>query len=175
MVPVLIFEGHDRSGKTTIAEAVANYYNTEVFMTNSKECFTSPENFENISKFNLYISEFVKELAHNSPIGKPIIIYRNFLSEMVYSILFDRKTNIVANDLADTNFSSINATIVLCKNDRDEFNDESLGDSRVKGSIKLYDKLKTSIKTDILAINTKEQDVARYTREIISFIDNKYY
>jgi len=174
MQPVIIFEGHDRSGKTTIANALANYYDTEVFMTNSKECFTSKGDYNNLAKFNLKISEFVKEVSFHSPIDKPIIIYRSFMSEMVYSKLFNRKTNAIANALTDDNFYKVNATIVLCENVRERYNDVDISDELINKSIELYRQVKLNVRTDILSIKTKEHDVDRYVREIVDFVNKKY-
>lgn len=175
---VIIFEGHDRCGKTTIANAVAKRLKTEVFMTNSKECFTEKGIFDkdssNIALFNYSIALYISALKLSKKIDKPIIIYRSFLSEMVYSRLLERKTNKKYNDLTESVFATLNATIILCKNSTSfTFNDELLGDDLINKSIVLYDELKNIVDVDILEIDTSDHDIEKYVDQIISYVKAK--
>jgi thymidylate kinase len=175
MIPVIIMEGHDRAGKTTIAEELAERLGTEVFMTNSKECFTDKSIFShdssNISIFNYMLANYTRELVLNKMIKKPIIIYRSFLSEMVYSELLNRQTSSFHNRYADRAFSECNATIVYCKNNRKEnFNDDQLNDKSILKSIEIYERVKRDIETDIFEVDTSSQDVDLYLSKIIDHV-----
>lgn len=177
MLPVLIFEGHDRSGKTTIANRLAERFDTEVFTTNSKECFTDKGAFgkdsSGIALFNYHIASYCSSLIEHKVLNKPIIIYRSFLSEMVYSKLLGRKTFEVINIATDIMYSRINATVILCKNNRESFNDELLDDKLIKKSVKLYDELKFDLSCDVLEIDTSEHNVELYVDNIISYLKQK--
>lgn len=177
MIPVLIFEGHDRSGKTTIANKLAEKFDTEVFMTNSKECFTDKAAYSkdssNIAKFNFYIASLVHNIVACNSIQKPIIIYRSFLSEMVYSEIFERATDNTFNNATDMLLSSIDSIVILCKNDRDQFDDELLSDVLVKSSIEMYDKVKLNVKCDVLCLDTSSHNVDAHVDYIMSYIKNK--
>lgn len=175
---VLIFEGHDRSGKTTIANAVAKRFETEVFMTNSKECFTDKGIFakdsSNIAMFNYGIANYIYALKVGEKVDKPIIIYRSFLSEMVYSNLLGRKTSESFNKLTESVFESMDATIILCKNSTSyTYNDKFLDDDLIKKSIKLYDTYKKFTKVDVLEIDTSDHDVDNYVNQIVNYESRK--
>jgi thymidylate kinase len=176
--PVIIFEGHDRAGKSTIAEAVAKELGTEVFMTNSKEAFIDKGMFGRdsspVSSFNLMIAEFIQKLLKTGMASKPIIVYRSFLSEVVYSHLLGRITHHYENFKADKVFSDCNATIVYCYNsETKQFHDEQLDDIMIKKSIELYEHYKNVLKTDVLEIDTKDHDVERYVKQIVNYISSK--
>lgn len=178
LVPVIIFEGHDRAGKSTIADAVAQELKTEVFMTNSKEAFIDKGMFGRdsspISSFNLMLAEYIHKLLKTGTASKPIIVYRSFLSEVVYSNLLGRKTNQYENFKADKVFNECNATIVYCYNSEKEvFHDEQLDDIMIRKSIKLYKHFTKLIRTDVLYIDTKDHDVDAYVKQIISYVRSK--
>lgn len=186
---ILIFEGHDRSGKSTIAKAVADRFNTEVFMTNSKECFTDKgafsNNSSNLSLFNYYIAHYACMLKHRDSVKKPIIIYRSFLSEMVYSEILGRETDNYINQMTDSLYSGImspfispfgktvHAGIILCYNDSLEFNDELLDDSLVLRSRELFYEYAGKVKTDVYMINTSDRDVDSYVDRICKIVEQE--
>lgn len=178
MQHVIIFEGPDRAGKSTIAEALAQKFETEVFMTNSKECFTDENIFSkdssNIAIFNHYVASYTQELVESSKLDKPVIIYRSFLSEMVYSELLGRQTDDAANFSTDLIFANMNATMAYCKNNKTSgFHDDQLKDEQIAKSIELYDRNKYSINMDWIEIDTTEQRVEKYVNQIISYLKQK--
>lgn len=174
---VIIFEGHDRSLKTTIANALAKKFDTEVFMTNSKECFTNgirSGNSGNLANFNYCIAKYAYDLKRNNMLDKPIIIYRSFLSEMVYAKLLSRQTSDTINMLTDAVFKAAGATIILCKNETLEtYKDRILTDHAVKRSIGIYNELKGKVQCDILEIDTSGYNVNDYVDQIINYLLNK--
>jgi thymidylate kinase len=176
MIPVIIIEGPDRSGKTTVAELVANHFGTEVFMTNSRECFADLKNdSSNLAKFNYYIAKFIENLQASDSLGKPIIIYRSFLSEMVYASLFTRKTHNQANNSTDDCFNLMNATVYLLQNKKAlTYGDDFLSDSEVRRSIRLFDKYKSYVKTELIEIDTYDREVTAYVQEIINHVKTKW-
>lgn len=167
---VIIFEGPDRVGKTTVAEALAKKLDTEVFMTNSRACFTnkSINDSSAIAYFNYTIASYVNGLIENGLAEKPIIIYRSFLSEMVYSLLLERSTNAELNYKTDELFCNMDATIVYMENDQTEnFLDDTMDDKLILESKKLYNMFLKQITTPYIKINTTEQNVEKYVDEII--------
>ncbi len=163
--PVIIFEGPDRSGKSTIAELLAKRLDSEVFMTNSRQCFSTKENSRSLSTFNYHLAKYVSDLSRKNELQKPVIIYRSFLSEMVYAELLGRETNNVLNARADRIFSRVGALLVLTKNS--SFDDDSLNNDLVEKSIYLYNKYKANIKCELLEIDTSGHDVEAYANKII--------
>lgn len=164
---VLIFEGHDRCGKTTIANKLAERFNTQVFMTNSRECFTSSEAPGNLSVFNYYLAKYVQDIYQRKELNKPIIIYRSFLSEMVYAKLFNRETSDFHNKAADVLFNRVNATIILCKNNRTVYGDETLPDSMVQKSADLFDHYKMMVRCKVLELDTSSHNVDEYINSLV--------
>jgi thymidylate kinase len=166
---IIIFEGHDRCGKTTIANKLAERFNTQVFMSNSRECFTNsgaPSSLMNLSKFNYMVAKFAKEVQSN--IKKPIIIYRSFLSELVYSNLFNRETNFYYNISTDQILDHANAVIILCKNNSKEvFNDETTSDELIKKSIELFDEYKEYCITRVIELDTSQHKVDEYINYLV--------
>lgn len=176
MLPVLIFEGPDRSGKTTIADLVAKYYNTEVFMTNSRECFADLNNDStNLAKFNYHIAKFIETIGVGNRMIKPVIVYRSFLSEKVYADLFKRQTDDYYNFYTDLTFETMGATIFLLKNAKEkQYNDETLSDDKIRESIKLFDRHKRQTRTQIIEIDTYKRDVDSYVSQVVKFVEAKY-
>lgn len=176
MIPVIIIEGPDRSGKTTVAELVAKHFGTEVFMTNSRECFADLKNdTSNLAKFNYYLAKFIENMQATSEQTKPIVIYRSFLSEMVYADLFNRKTHNQANNSTDDCFKLMNATVFLLQNKKAlHYGDDLLSDGEVRRSIRLFDKYKNYVKTELKEIDTYDREVTAYVQEIINHVKTKW-
>lgn len=176
MFPPVIFEGHDRCGKSTIAEALAKRLGTEVFMTNSKECFLErgalSGSSDNLARFNYMLACYVRDI-HKS-LSKPIVIYRSFMSERVYAWLLNRGTNEFLNRMTDNVFAGMGAVIILCENTKQQtFNDDFQSDEMVIKSAKLYNKFKYSTKCDIMLLDTSEQTVELYVDRIIEYLKLK--
>lgn len=175
MQKVIIIEGHDRSGKTTVADLVAKHFNTEVFMTNSRECFADlKSDSSNLAKFNYFLALYISKLNDSQSINKPIIIYRSFLSEMVYSDLFNRQTDTFYNVMTDAIFHELEAKVFLLKNTKtDKYNDDMTSDEDIKKSIELFDYYRDAIQCDIIEIETHGHDAIEYASKIINHINTK--
>lgn len=174
---IIVFEGHDRSGKTTISDALAKRLGTEVFMPNTKECFTDKQAFTKdssaIARFNYFLSKYIKNLHDLQLVKKPIIIYRSFLSEMVYAELFERRTDDFINSLTDIVLARLNTLVIVCKNEsRAFYDDDILSDPEVIKSIELFDKYKQTISCKYVDLDTTEYDTEKHVENILREIKN---
>lgn len=175
---VIVFEGPDRTGKSTIADVIAKHYGTEVFMTNSRQCFLSDDqlidNSSNLAEFNLSLVKYLSSMKRSGQLKKNVVIYRSFMSERVYSDLLDRKTSECCNRICDWILRRMDATIILCDNKVEKnFKDDILDDDQVLLSKQLYQEQIPLTMTDILQIDTTDHDIEKYAIDIIEYIDNK--
>lgn len=175
---VIVFEGPDRTGKSTIADIIAKHYGTEVFMTNSRQCFLSDSqsyyDSSNLAEFNLSLAKYLSGLKRSGKLKKNVIIYRSFMSERVYSKLLKRDTSEFHNNVCDWILKRMDATIILCDNKVEKnFKDDILDDDQVLLSKQLYQEQIPLTMTDILQIDTTDHDIEQYAIDIIEYIDNK--
>lgn len=168
---IFIFEGHDRSGKTTISNAVAKELNTEVFLTNSNKCFMQNKSDNvNALAFDLMVAKYIEYIIKVQGFNKDIVIYRSVLSELVYSKLFKRKTDHYMLRKIDNIFTRLGATIILCSNSRNVYDDIEISDELVQESVELFDHSKTFTECDVMDLNTSSHDIDGYVNKIISYV-----
>lgn len=171
--PIIIFEGHDRSAKTTISEIVAKMLGTSVFISNSGAAFNENGKSKNATLFDYYLANYISELIKNGH-KKPIILYRTFLSELVYSKLFNRETDKSLLYLIDDIYSKLNATIVLCEQPlRESFEDKYISDRDIIRSRYLFKEFSKTLKTDIFYLDTTEYQPIEHAKKVINYIKTK--
>lgn len=103
------------TGKTNIAKALSSltgipYYKNKGDASAFAENATREEFILGMSKWaDPYLVDFLQQTGHSA------ILDRNYPSEWVYSRCFNRKTDDNLTMALDTGFSTLNATIILCR------------------------------------------------------------
>lgn len=118
---IILFCGHDNSGKTTIAEQLSKEIKIPYFKNpNTNEYFKNKNNIDRLNIEAKLEYEFLKQTKYS------LIRDRGYICEYVYSKVYDRKTDydfiIKLNEL----YKDLNLYIIYCykeiiKNFKDEF------------------------------------------------------
>lgn len=109
---LLVLEGPDMCGKTNIAAALRAKTGIPVFK-NSGEWETdlrSPDYFKNLLRFGgTFLLDFLAQVRPDA------IFDRFYPSELVYSTLFDRDTDVGLIMKMDARFAELGGMIVICR------------------------------------------------------------
>lgn len=123
---LIFFEGHDKSGKTTIAKELVKFLqscgNNAVYLKDyaSYEVIKHNDEFPYCSYLSLLGSLFFEHLDPN----KFIIFDRYVLSDMVYSKVFNRKTDDAINQQVLDTIKKAGGMHVICYKTNELQNDE---------------------------------------------------
>lgn len=91
-MPIIILEGTDKSGKTTLAEFILKKLGNKAIYYKAKKVDFMDSNID-LSLQLLFENNFLSHLNSLNP-DKYIIVDRNLWTEYAYSKLYNRKTNI---------------------------------------------------------------------------------
>lgn len=83
---IVFLEGPDGCGKTQIAKALAAYYDVPYFKVNSEKQNWKDDTFRSSLWFDYVLPQFVEQ------VGCSFVSDRGYLSEFVYSKVFERST-----------------------------------------------------------------------------------
>jgi thymidylate kinase len=116
MANLIILEGLSRTGKSTISKSIAEEFGFRNFSIKTK----MPEYVENLPDFYHGMHILANELFKTFP-NETFILDRSFLSELVYSKFFDRKSyinndQIISDLLLDNKF-----LLVLLDNNHQQY------------------------------------------------------
>jgi thymidylate kinase len=114
---ILLMEGADGTGKTTLAKALSSelsipYFkrNNEDFKNCTEEAFWKNEAFKNSLYFDqTYIAQFLKQTGYST------ILDRAWPSEYVYSQVFCRNTDFQLLTELDDFYSNLRAKIIITR------------------------------------------------------------
>jgi len=110
MQRVIILDGPDGCGKTNIAKAIAKKYRAPYF---KNECelprfATDPDYFRNAMKYgDPYFASYLKQT------GASVTLDRSFPSEYVYSLVFDRESDLNVLREVDLFYQAVGARIII--------------------------------------------------------------
>jgi deoxyadenosine/deoxycytidine kinase len=105
---ILLFEGPDGVGKTTIAKALAKEIGIPYFKMNSEHDNWRKGKFKEALEFDqTYLAQFLRQT------GCSVIIDRAWPSEWVYSMVFKRETNFSVLSQLDREWSELGARIII--------------------------------------------------------------
>jgi len=110
---VIIFEGHDRSGKSTIAKALGEELGIPIYKAQRDKHWWDP--MVNISYFTEGITQFIEQT------GISVILDRWMPSDYMYSKLFDRDISYRKIFELDERFAKMNAKLIICYKDPDKY------------------------------------------------------
>jgi len=114
---IIIFEGHDMSGKTHIAEALSKKLNIPIFKMNRTKYFWDPLSYQT------YATEAITQMLEQTK--QSVILDRSFPSDYLYSKLFKRPYDYEKHWITDGRFAAMDTLIVYCyKNEEFYLHDE---------------------------------------------------
>lgn len=119
---VLIIEGPDRCGKTTIGCELKKHLNIPYFKNSDEHKYflSDPSYFKNAVKYvDTYFASYLKQS------NASVILDRSYPSEWVYSRVFNRSTyDDVLNELDESHSKLGTKIIITYKNNYDDTNDQ---------------------------------------------------
>jgi thymidylate kinase len=172
---IIFIEGPDGTGKSNIAEALADKYEMKVY--------------KNDAEFRLYnedsTNKFINLLRYSGPaeyhmtklLSPDIIFDRNYISEYAYSKAFNRETDLSLIKAFDSLYSKLNSMVIYCykeeyKNYEDDFIDlEKI--SEIDSAYRLYfDSINT---LPIYMIDTTNENLPEQVRLLSAFVEKRRY
>ena len=172
---IIFMEGPDGTGKSNIAEALADKYKMKVY--------------KNDAEFRLYnedsTNKFINLLRYSGPaeyhmvkLLRPDIIFdRNYISEYAYSKAFNRETDLALIKAFDSLYSKLNSMVIYCykkeyKNYKDNFIDlEKINE--IDLAYRLY--FNTINTLPIYMIDTTTENLPEQVRLLSAFIEKRRY
>ncbi len=172
---ILIFEGPDRVGKSTIASRMSEILNIPVFKRSldeikEKTLFTDNKfNFKDAMIYDqTYIVDFLKQT------NTSVIFDRAFPSEYVYSKVFNRETNEEILELVDKKFSELNTFIIICLRMKYKYDDEFVNKDNIKLLHDMYKKdFYIWTKCNTIKLYTDSECLSDEISQIMQFIVDK--
>lgn len=152
----LIVEGPDRSGKTTIAKALAKELNHQYFRINKgKNYFTKKDFYQQALTESNLLLQLIQQTKQN------LIIDRSIPSEFVFSKVFNRDTDLVSIIDQDRALAEEGVILLYCYKDYYKIDDDLVDMNRVEEIKKRYeDYLKISHMRKII-LNTTDENLLR--------------
>jgi len=168
---IIIFEGHDRAGKTTIAKELAKQCDFQYFKSNSQKFHFKNDDFHLAVH---YEGDLWIDILNQLNFGNGIILDRFVGSEVAYSTAFKRPTVVKSYlDWVDKQLQLLNTKIIYCfKNDfHGEFHDDCISLDRIQ-EIKFGYELYFNSYTELpnLRLDTTNEDLEEQIKIIKDFI-----
>jgi len=171
---IILFEGVDNTGKTTIANALSKIMGIPVYKNNMQKTLYIENNekyFELLLKFGGNV-----ELQLLQALNPNIIFDRSFVSEFAYARAFGRKTDEMFIRQLDKEFNKLGAIIVYChkENIEDIFDDEVIPVSKVMEIQEAYEIYLNNITSIPFAfLNTTNSQLDEQINAILGFIQSQ--
>lgn len=154
---IIIFEGADRSGKSTIANALSTQLNIPYFKVHRDKYWWDPA-------VNLnYLDEGITQFIEQTQIS--VIIDRWVPSDYMYSKLFSRDISYHKIWEIDQRFAKMNTLLVICYKDKDKHivdieDADFVNPSMYDRMLELYKEytLQSKIK-NVLFLNTSDENL----------------
>lgn len=110
---IIIFEGVDMCGKSTIAKALSKQIDVPIFKMNVSK------HFWDFLIHQRYAGEAITQLLEQTKAS--VILDRSFLSDYMYAMLFNRAYDLKKHVETDQRFAKMGAVIVYCYKDEEFF------------------------------------------------------
>jgi len=173
MSQIIIFEGHDNSGKTSIATNMARMWNYQYFKSHLQAKHFKERTFLQALRFETdYLLDFLEQVQVG---GKGLIIDRHLPSEFAYSFAFDRETDHEYIWNADEKLAKMRACIIYCyKDEVINYEDHLIDESKVQAIKEGYEWYLEKTKMKYLKLNTTNQILHEQLAQIGAFVREAY-
>lgn len=165
---VIIFEGHDRAGKSTIAKALSEKMQIPVFKVSRDKRWWDPE--VNLKYLTEGITQFIEKT------GVSVILDRWIGSDYMYSKLFNRDISYEKIFELDSRLSLLNTLFVVCYKDAEahipdtedaDYVDMSQYATMTANMIEFSNKSKCNF----IFINTSDANLEEQVKKILAHIN----
>ena len=167
---IILFEGFDNTGKTTIAKELSKLLRFQYFKNPAeKERFGIPDLIDKEAMIEArYLVNLLEQVFFE---GLGIIFDRNIPSHFVYSKAFNRKFNLAGIIEIDKKLAELGAVIIFCyKTKILNYSDSLVDESKSEQVNSLYYKYFSMSKMKYLFLNTDDEDLKRQINTILSFL-----
>jgi thymidylate kinase len=164
---IIIFEGHDKSGKTTIAKALSEHLDIPVFKAVRNKHWWDP--MVNLLYFVEGVTQFLEQSKQS------IILDRWVPSDYVYSTLFNRDISFRKIWEIDERLSKLDTTVIVCYKNEDAFIHDTedelfINESQYQQMTDLYREYAKQSRLKFYFLNTSDEDLAKQINIIIDII-----
>jgi len=164
---IIIFEGHDKSGKTTISTELSKRINVPIFKLKKNK-----KQFDQLIDLFYGVESTVQFIEQTKC---SVILDRFYPSEYVYSKVYKRFTNVKKILELDKRMSRMNTFIIVCYKDPEAYEiDPADIDittpkdySALTQSFKKFSELS---KCPIFFLNTSDKNLEEQVKKIVEFI-----
>ena len=164
---IIIFEGADKSAKSTIAQELSNMINVPYFKFKVWDYFKDNK-FKNATYFDQpYILEFLKQTGYS------VIIDRGYPSEYVYAQVFDRDFDRNFLEKLDIEFSKLNTTIIICFKKNNKEKDEIIPQDKYEKIIEKYLDFSLKTRCKVIILDTSSMDIKTQLLFLMGHLYNK--
>lgn len=164
---IVIFEGHDQSGKTTIANELSARLAIPIFKIERTNTWWDP--FINLRYATEAVTQFIEQT------GVSVILDRWMGSDYMYDKLFDRHSDINKILNIDKRLAKLNAVIIICYKQpeyytKDEKDGQLFKQEEYTKMTKLYEQYAEISNCRIFMIDTSDENLENQLKNIIAFI-----
>jgi hypothetical protein len=173
MSRIIIFEGHDNAGKTSIATNFADGYNYQYFKSHMQAKHFKEGTFLQALRFETdYLLDFLEQV---NVAGNGLIIDRHLPSEFAYSYAYHRLTDLNYIWEADEKLAKLGACVIYCYKDKvDNFEDHLIDESKVEPIKEGYEYYFQKTKMKHLILNTSDENLLEQLDKIQRFLNETY-
>lgn len=164
---IIIFEGVDNCGKTTIAQEFCKRHpEFNYFKVKKEQMYVRELSPEDITKMHAIELNFFYELA--SQVNMNIVFDRFYPSEYAYGKTF---RNINGDEILrmDEKFAKLGTKIVMCIKPTEKFEDDLFNKEQLIRVSYNYSEFAEKTKCEILVLETDDEDIGREINEIETF------
>jgi len=164
---IIIIEGTDKSGKSSIANILHKKMNIPCFKNLNEKEMIIENDFDIEFK---YVPEFLINILTQT--GLSIILDRSYPSQYVYSLYYNRRFNSKKLWRIDKLFSYLNAKIIICIKNNNLEKDEFIKIKDRNNLNKLFKRFYKKTKCNCLILNTTNENIEQQMKKIENFIRN---
>ncbi|SRR6266704_596315 len=171
---VILFEGMDMTGKSTIAKEYGRKHSIDYFKNPNEHFQVAKGETRQVTKYaGVFFAEFIKQVKINA------IIDRHYPSEWVYSQVLKREHDEEILKYIDICFEEANVKIIICHSSlvHVSYKAEQHGLIDINSMMKInsfYKSFAHWTNCDTLLLDTSAQDLETQITTIEAFINNGY-
>lgn len=166
---IIFIEGPDECGKTHIAHALCELYNLQYWKNEDGAEFDSGS-LDLVLKY--HYSKLPKMCALFQSLNSGIVFDRNFISEAVYSKVFQRHTYQNIIELLNLTYAEMGAVVIYCtKSKYKNFDDPHIDIDHVEKIKEAYEEyFETHTEIPVLRLDTTSEDLEDQLEKIDNFL-----
>lgn len=169
---IIIVEGHDKSGKSNIIVELSKRLNIPSYKSSSEH-----------NNFLISQNRFKCDIEYACPARldlikqtkQSVIFDRAYPSEYVYSLFYNRDTNLQSLQMLDEEYAKLGAKIIICQRKNldgivDDL-DPKLDSRALQEIAQLYDAFTSVTSCKVYKLYVDDEDLDREVNEIIDFLN----